>query len=157
MLGDLLIRLRLYDEAIGAYRAEIDLSTSRSMSSSLSPLRSRLEAGVASVHLLIGDILFALQRTQEAIADYEKGLSIDDGNSSFHHRLALAYYQQGDQDRYESNLQALQEACSNTASQADWCQYYRDIVDRVSQYQSEPHTFYVGSTIWMDLDPIPTK
>ena len=152
LLGDVLVELRQYDKAIDAYEAEIEICTNGKTLESLSPLNNigRIDSAIF-LYEIVGDILFTLHRTGEAIAHYEKGLAISEEPSAFHHRLALAYYQVGEYARYESHLEALRAGCSSTGDIASWCHMYEDLVARLARYRSNSDTLFRVT----NLDPAP--
>jgi tetratricopeptide (TPR) repeat protein len=142
LLGDVLVELGRYSEAIDSYKAEIEISTTGITRESLSPLNNRGRFGLCFLYRLVGDLLFTLHRPTEAITHYERAMTISPDSSPFHHRLALAYYQLGEYERYEAHLEALRESCSSRGNDGDWCHYYRDIVDRVSLYRFNPDMLF---------------
>ena len=151
LLGNVLVRLGRYNEAIDAYKAEIEFSTTGTTLKSLSPLNNIGRVDVVILYRLVGDLLFDLNRTREAIAHYEKGLAIGD-DSPIHHRLALAYYQIGEYERYESHLEALRAGCSSPGNDGDWCHFYEDLIYRLSQYRFNPDMLFRVT----NLNAIPT-
>jgi tetratricopeptide (TPR) repeat protein len=152
LLGDVLVKLRRYNEAVDAYEAEIEISSTGMPSKSLSPVNNRGRFDVFILYGLVGDILFTLHRSEEAIAHYEKALAIGGDSSLLHHRLALAYYQRGEYDRYESHLEVLRSSCSRTGDVAGSCHFYDDVVYRLSKYESNEDMLFRVT----NLDSTPT-
>jgi tetratricopeptide (TPR) repeat protein len=150
LLGDVLVRLGRYNEAIDAYKAEIEISTNGTTLKSLSPLNNMGRFDVVILYRLVGNLLFTLNRTKEAIVHYEKGLAISE-DSPLHHHLALAYYQIGEYERYESHLEALRVGCSSKGNDGDWCRSYEDLIYRLSEYRTNPDMLFRVT----NLDAIP--
>lgn len=134
LLGNVLLRLRRYDEAIDAYERKIQTYTSKAVPILLSPLHKERRFDVMLTYQLVGDILLTLNRSREAIGHYQKALEIALDSPSLHQRLALAYYQSGEYVAYESERRILQEGCATADDLDDWCHYYEDLSYRISEY-----------------------
>jgi tetratricopeptide (TPR) repeat protein len=133
LLGEVLMKLRRYSEAIEAYDKEIEVCANGSSVQSLSPLRSRGRIEGIWLYVLVGDTLLDLQRNTEAIERYGQALTLADDRCVLHHRLALAYSKIGEYQKSQSHFEALQAGCSATADVAGWCHFYNDLVNRLGR------------------------